>query len=124
MAATTVSEWGERAKLALAFIDGLGEKPGRLAVAILGVILLLYTGVLPSAATLLRGDVADLKRELGAHDTKDQAAVAARSVTDARLNDTLLRLADVIEKRARRDRLRECAEIKDLQLRTQCLAIE
>ena len=73
----------------------------------------VFTGWIPSP----------IAREstLAAHVSNVKDIVALRTATDSQLTATLMRLTDLIADQQRRNRLRDCAEIKEPDLRRECL---
>jgi hypothetical protein len=102
--------WPGRVKAAWVVIN----QPGGLAILLLGIGLALYTGYLPSPVTRTEAKVDQ-------HIASVDRIVQVRSEEQRELVGALKRLTEQIESRNRRDRLRECAEIRDVELRRECL---
>ena len=95
-------DWPDRVR----FAWGLVNQPGGLALVLVVVGLLLYTGYLPSPL------VAGLARV--------EATVTAQGTSMRELAQSLDRLAEALERRNRRDAARDCDQIKDAELRHLC----
>jgi hypothetical protein len=108
--------WERRLRSVLIVVDVLAEKPARLTVVLLAVGLLLYMGYLPSALTRIENKV-------DGHDAAVTTIVARTVVTDEKLAAILNALIAQMAERNRRDRIRECAEIQDGELRRLCLEV-
>jgi hypothetical protein len=102
--------WPGRIKAAWLLVN----QPGGLAILLLGVGLALYTGYLPSPVTRTEAKVDQ-------HIATVDRIVHVRSEEQRELVGALKRLTEQIEQRNRRDKLRECAEIRDVDLRRECL---
>ena len=90
------------------------NEPGGVAFLVLAFVLGAWTGWIPSPLTRM-GEA------LAAHDLRLATAVTRWVENDVKLTDALIRLTRAVESQGRRDALRECAEIKDLDLRRRCL---
>lgn len=102
--------WPGRVKAAWIVIN----QPGGLAILLLGIGLALYTGYLPSPVTRTEAKVDQ-------HIANVDRIVQVRSEEQRELVGALKRLTEEISRRNARDRIRECAEIRDLELRRECL---
>jgi hypothetical protein len=102
--------WPGRIKAAWIVIN----QPGGLAILLLAAGLALYTGYLPSPVTRTEAKVDQ-------HISNVKEIVQARSEEQRELVGALKRLTEQIERRNARDRVKECGEIKDVDLRRECL---
>jgi hypothetical protein len=108
--ALDVQTWPGRIKAAWVVLN----QPGGLAIALVAVGLLLYTGYLPSVVTRIEAQLSEHRSDVG-------RLVVQRSQEQVELIGALKRLTEEIGARNRRDKLRECAEIRDGELRRECL---
>ena len=88
--------------------------PGGVAILVLAFLLSMLAGWIPSPITRVEA-------KLDVHEAGIAVARATRAATDAKLADILTRLTNEIEKQNKRDRIRECAQIADRELRLRCL---
>lgn len=90
------------------------KEPGGVALLVVMILFGFETGWIPSRLSRI-----DAKVDV--HQTTLDRAIATRTQKDDRLAEILNRLVAEIEKQNKRDRIRECAEIQDRELRQKCL---
>ena len=105
-----LNSWPGRAQALWTVIN----QPGGLAIVILAVGLLLYTGYLPSPLTRAEA-------KIDAHAVGTAQLESERRAFYAELAKTLGRMADGLAKSDRRAALRECDGIKDPEFRRKCV---
>ena len=102
--------WAARFDAVRRFVN----EPGGVALLVLGVFLGMTVGWLPSP-------LARIETKVEAHQVTMDRIIALRTTKDDRLAEILSRLVTEVEKQNKRNRIRECAEIKDAELRRMCL---
>ena len=102
--------WAARLQVVRQFMN----EPGGVAFLVLAFVLGTYAGWIPSPLTRL-------ETAITVHDARAVTAVAQRVETDKKLAEILTRLTHELTAQNRRNSLRECAEIKDLDIRRRCL---
>lgn len=102
--------WAARIRALRQFVN----EPGGTALLVLGFALGVFAGWIPSPLTRLEATIA-------AHDGRVVSVVAQRAETDRKLAEILTRLAHELATQNRRNAIRECAEIKEPDLRHRCL---
>jgi hypothetical protein len=91
------------------------------AVREIGVPTLMLAVFVGWLSGWIPSSISRTEAKLVEHDARLNAAVGTRAETDRKLADILLRLTGEMEQRNRRDKLRECAEIRDPDIRRECL---
>lgn len=105
--------WGERVRAAGEVLAIL-TKPGNLAMAIIIFGGLVWTGTVPSPLIALAGQIEK-------HDKRMEELLRKQTETNEKTADALKGVERILRDRDRRDKLRECEQIKDLTLRAECL---
>lgn len=100
--------WSERARTIGWLVNNVGG-----TTLVLAFLLGMLSGWIPSPLTAIADDVK-------VHDQRVQALVLQRAETDRKLAAILEELTKEMRDRNRRDKLRECSEIKDRDVRDQC----
>ena len=99
----------ERARAYVKLLSDLGMGP-----LVVLIILGMVTGYVKSPIT-------EIQAEARVHEAGLKQAVTSRIVRDERVIEVLTRLAERMDKQDRRVQFRECQEIKDVELRRECL---
>jgi len=102
--------WLRRARALLE----IAQQPGNLAIVLMSFMLGIFTGWIPSP-------LLTIKTSLEHHDSRVDRLIEQRLRLDSKLVEVLEGLSREVRDQNRRDRVKECSQYKDVDLRKKCL---